>query len=271
MWDGWGTALKPAHEPIVLARKPLVGTVAENVLKWGVGGLNIDATRIGTEERPKMIRTEHVNDAMGWRHAGATNSGETNLGRWPANVVLDEAAGAMLDAQSGQTKDAVVVRENIKPNYDASSYEFPPMGGPNVGYGGSGGASRFFYCAKASTSEREYGLNGDGGTLTNHLDGVGGTTGGASRQNLHPTVKPVELMRWLVRLVTPPGGLVLDPFTGSGSTVVACKAEGFRFLGVEQDEEFVVLARERIESWVEGLPVPVVVSEDQLTFEMGTT
>ena len=219
----------------------------------GVGGFNLAATRIGPEGGEE--HGGHVNE---WATKVVFGDGSPrphrfpplDKGRWPANVVLDEAAGAMLDAQSGQTQSPDYVSSGVSGVYETYGRRDGLPRRPN--YGDMGGASRFFYCPKASTSEREYGLNGETGTITNHLDGVGGTTGGASRQNLHPTVKPVELMRWLVRLVTPPGGLVLDPFTGSGSTGVACKAEGFRFLGVEQDEAFVVLARERIETWVEG-------------------
>ena len=199
-WEGWGTALKPAYEPIVLARKPLSGTVAQTVLEHGTGALNIDAARVGADGGGGNGLGSHF-DRLGdtepkVRHGEASEE----TGRWPANVILDPDAGAMLDEQVG----------------------------------GKQGPSRFFYSAKASKAEREAGLE---------------PTDDGSRANKHPTVKPIALMRWLVRLVTPPGGTVLDPFTGSGSTGVACVAEGFDFIGIEQDLESLRTARARIDYW----------------------
>ena len=187
-WQGWGTALKPAHEPIVVARKPLQGTVADNVTTWGVGGINVDGCRV-----------------------------EGDVGRWPANVILDEEAAQMLDEQSG-------------------------------------GASRFFYVAKASKAEREAGL--EGMPLVRESDrirddGVGGDNPrnrtNNPRINHHPTVKPIALMRYLVRLVTPRGGVVLDPFMGSGTTGCAAMLEAMSFVGIELNQEYVEIARKRIE------------------------
>lgn len=202
-WNGWGTALKPAYEPIILARKPLEGTVASNILKYKTGGLNIDKCRIEID-----------------------STSETTLGRWPANLILNEEAGALLDAQSGISK---------------STQGKPRKGAPGTGYGMThtgaeysdmGGASRFFYCSKASKKEREAGLS-----LVKDVE----------RKNTHPTVKPISLMRWLVRLITPPEGTVLDPFAGSGSTGCAAVIEGFNFVGCELEEEYATIATKRIE------------------------
>jgi len=215
-WQGWGTALKPAHEPIVMARKPLLGTVAENVLAHGTGALNIDEARIGNEG----VTRKAGKQKFGW---DGSNTGQTvdvepmNAGRWPANLIHDGSQEA--------TKNM-------------------------------GDAARYFYCAKASKRDRNEGLEElpllTGGQATNREDGFAGVnnpragrTGG--NRNTHPTVKPTDLMRYLVRLVTPPGGTVLDPFTGSGSTGKAAALEGFAFVGIEKEAEYVELARARIE------------------------
>ena len=193
-WAGWGTALKPALEPITVARKPLIGTVAANVLEHGTGALNVDGCRVGAEARPVMVRTETVVSAtaMSGQSTGATSSGElTTAGRWPANLIHD-----------GSEEPAALL----------------------------GTAARFFYCAKASRSDR-----GDG--------------------NNHPTVKPTDLMRYLCRLVTPPGGTVLDPFMGSGSTGKAAALEGFHFLGIEREAQYLDIARARIRAVVDAAPL----------------
>jgi len=196
-WQGWGTALKPAFEPIVVARKPLVGTVAANVLAHGTGALNVDATRVGLdgEKPPTGSGGPNTGASMeGGVMRGVGGNVTPASGRWPANVLLDGDAAAELDEQSGDT----------------------------------GGASRFFptfrYQAKAPTRERVK---------------VGGVA--------HPTVKPLALMRWLVRLVTPPGGLVLDPFAGSGTTVEAALLEGVQCIAVEREAEYLPLIADRIE------------------------
>lgn len=178
-WQGWGTALKPAWEPAVLARKPLDGTVAANVLAHGTGALNIDGCRIGTD-----VTVTVRNGASGihgrYGRDGRVFTRENPPGRWPANVVLDAEAATLVGEQS-----------------------------------------RFFYTAKASKSER-----GDG--------------------NTHPTVKPLALMRWIVRLVTPPGGIVLDPFAGSGTTALACREEGFSCILIEREQEYVDIIHKRL-------------------------
>ena len=208
-WEGWGTALKPAFEPIVVARKPLAGTVAGNVLAHGTGALNIDACRVSTEgervhaprsdpskRQSSSVRISPQDDVEAFRAAQAESVERTNtLGRWPANVILDDHAAAELDAQSGHQRDGVAVNRNRTEDNDRaeySAYQFGNARGGDRTYGGEGGASRFFYVAKADAGERVR-LNG----------------------TAHPTVKPLDLMRWLVRLVTPPGGTVLEPFAGS--------------------------------------------------------
>ena len=198
-WDGWGSSLKPAWEPIILAMKPLNGTFAENAHLHGVAGLNIDGSRIG--------------------------SGNAK-GRWPANVLLDEAAGRLLDAQSGVTKSgAMKHRVGPYPGENATTF-LRGHCGPHNQHGDSGGASRFFYCAKASERDR---------TCERRV------------KNSHPTVKPRSLMEYLCRLVTPPsGGLILDPFMGSGSTGIGALLTGNRFVGIEIEPESFETARQRI-------------------------
>ena len=219
-WEGYGTALKPGWEPIILARKPFTGTVAANVLEHGTGALNIDGCRVGE--------------------------------RWPANVVMDPEAGAMLDAQTGTLKSGAWDGKRTRPKTDGILGEFT-LTDEIPRAGDSGGASRFFYCAKAAKKEREAGLE----NFTPHTvdDGRAKAAdnayqrGATQRHNGHPTVKPIALMRWLVRLVTPPGGLVVDPFCGSGSTGCAAVAEGFDFLGIEREADFVALADARVRFW----------------------
>jgi site-specific DNA-methyltransferase (adenine-specific) len=190
-WEGWGTALKPALEPITVARKPLIGTVAENVLQHGTGAINVDGGRVGTEE---LANPSGISNAMGGVTIGKyqggnqdySGSGATNpLGRWPANFIHDG---------SEEATDLL------------------------------GASARFFYCAKASKADRG--------------------------ENHHPTVKPTDLMRYLCRLVTPPSGIVLDPFMGSGSTGKAAMLEGFAFVGIEREAEYIDIAKARIQSAV---------------------
>jgi len=220
-WAGWGTALKPAMEPITVARKPLVGTVAENVLAHGTGGLNVDGCRVSRD----------TDDVSGWSQTGSKDSKNRAMifrtyardaepdaeGRWPANLIHDgseEVTGLL------------------------------------------GDAARFFYCPKASKADRDEGCEGmeekenaskNYGTKAANLTRKdGGENVVLPRRNNHPTVKPTDLMRYLCRLVTPPGGIVLDPFTGSGSTGKAAVLEGFSFIGIEREAEYVEMARARI-------------------------
>jgi site-specific DNA-methyltransferase (adenine-specific) len=226
-WTGWGTALKPGYEPIVLARKPLAGTVAGNVLAHGTGALNIDACRIGTgddSEGPRGV------DATSARIDTATDltpapgpRGGSPAGRWPANVVLDELAARVVDQASGDRPAGgnLTGSEPSRPFQDV----YGDMDGRRVweSYADSGGASRFFYTAKAGRDERPV------------VDGVA-----------HPTVKPLDLMRWLIRLITPPGGTVLDPFAGSGTTAEAAVIEGFRCTTIEREATYLPLIVHRL-------------------------
>lgn len=227
--DGLGTALKPAHEPIALAWKPFKGTIGGNIAKWGTGALNIDACRI--------------------------DAPSAQLGRWPANVLLDEDAASLLDAQTGELVSGFMAAGTTR-----EGLGYPGGLGGTVlrdTKGDRGGASRFYYVAKPSRSERDMGCadlptktagectdrkEGSAG-LQNPRAGAGRTGGG---KNFHPTVKPVSLMRWLVRLVTPPDGIVLDPFLGSGTTAMACRYESRRFVGIEKEAEYLEIATRRI-------------------------
>jgi DNA modification methylase len=262
--EGLGTALKPAHEPIVLARKPLIGSVRSNVAKHGTGALNIDACRIesGPDHADKcasvvgLASNRNGNCYGEW--TGEREDSYSPLGRWPANVCLDEQAAMVLDEQSGELPAGVAVNRNREPGTMSSWYgKRASQTGEDVGYGDTGGASRFFYIAKPSREERDIGCYGlpsrSGGEATDRTDGSAelnnpragaGRTGGA--RNFHPTVKPIELMRWLVRLVTPPNGVVLDPFTGSGTTGMACRYELRRFIGVEREADYIAIAERRI-------------------------
>lgn len=249
-WEGWGTALKPAYEPIVMARKPLAGTVATNVAAWGTGGLNIDGCRIG--------ETIRINGAGSLGSAGIYGAMERNdsetiaAGRWPANVLLDKEAAALLDSMSGETSERPrILHRNGLRAMDGWGFGAESFGAVHAD---SGGASRYFYTAKTSRGEREFGL-GDFAPMrrtdadTRNSDAPGSNNPRLrtnERHNDHPTVKPVDLMRWLCRLVMPPGGIVLDPFLGSGSTGMAALDEGFQFLGIDKEEHYLEIARRRI-------------------------
>jgi site-specific DNA-methyltransferase (adenine-specific) len=228
-WQGWGTALKPAHEPIVVARKPLIGTVANNVLTYGTGALNIDGSRVGTEtivsrggRSGAVTGDERTGAALGMYGVHEPLNTE-HAGRWPANVI-----------------------------HDGSEEEW----------------SRFFYCAKASKSERNAGLEGlpeNLRILSNQAkaelkrgnddykedNGKLQMGGRIPQQNFHPTVKPLALMRYLIKLVTPPGGIVLDPFLGSGTTAVAATLEGFDWIGCEMTEDYWPIIEARVE-WAQN-------------------
>jgi site-specific DNA-methyltransferase (adenine-specific) len=259
-WEGWGTALKPAHEPIVLARKPLVGTVAENVLRFGVGGLNIDGCRVATDEKFVDLPNRAWVNADGLSYAESNHNHRdgsnavaveklNNLGRWPANLIhdgSDEVLELFPDSKGG----AYPAKRGQAVSTSFASGQETEGGYRQMGDGGS--AARFFYCAKASKKDRNEGLDGfpekrpDDRTQTGM--GTFDEKGVAKQANHHPTVKPTELMRYLCRLITPPNGVILDPFTGSGSTGKAAILEGFKFVGVEQSVEYVAIAEARIKS-----------------------
>ena len=256
-WQGWGTALKPAHEPIVLARKPFIGTVVNNVLTFGTGGINIDATRVGSDGGTfKASKPEGISNGIyGEGINGAVDIGELNKGRWPANFIhdgSDEVVELFPDnAGGGFGKRGAL-------NGGATSWGFKGEM-QEVGYGDSGSAARFFYCAKAGKRDRNEGLdieqfplknyttaNKMGGESDTMLTGSGNPRD-SRKQNHHPTVKPTDLMQYLCRLITPPSGTILDPFLGSGSTGKAAMYEGFKFVGIELTDEYLPIAKARIE------------------------
>jgi site-specific DNA-methyltransferase (adenine-specific) len=283
-WEGWGTALKPAFEPIVVARKPLIGTVAENVLTHGTGGLNIDGSRIGIQEGEKFsggVATTHSEDWGQLCHSNPewvakekerlkeTIRKTETLGRWPANLILDEYSAGLLDEQSGISVSKSGGTSGTHPSPMDWGKENSEI--PRGGFDDKGGASRFFYCAKASKGDRNEGLDGletkqtvGGGGLGNPVSGAYGSEK-APGKNFHPTVKPTELMRYLVKLVTPPGGTVLDPFTGSGSTGKAAILEGFRFIGCELTEDYIPIIEGRLKH-AELIKAELEAKEDEALF-----
>jgi len=243
-WHGWGTALKPAHEPIVVARKPLQGTVADNVTAWGVGALNIDGCRVGTHQTTTTIKdlSEAHGNQFGKSGIQYPKVGEklNPPGRWPANIILDEGAAQMLDEQSGVSKSGIRTptgKSILDPNTGWNDNSMTDI--TTRGFFDSGGASRFFYVAKASKAEREAGLDSPDG----------------ERANRHPTIKPIALMRYLVRMVTPRGGVVLDPFMGSGTTGCAAMLEGMNFIGIDITPEYKDIAERRIQYWASQNPM----------------
>ena len=228
-WAGWGTALKPTVEPIVMARKPLDGTVANNVLTWGVGGLNIDASRIGFGNEQINLDTVQRQGAENPIQYGGAKPGDVISmykagGRWPANVILDEEAATIVDEQSGFSKSSGIINRwtegaNVFGGGAGKPYESVQ------GVADSGGASRFFYVARASKSDRNEGVE----------------------SNPHPTVKPTSLMTYLIKLIAPAGSTILDPFTGSGSTGKAALLNGYKFIGIELTEEYLPIIKGRLD------------------------
>ncbi len=246
--------LKPAWEPIILARKP--GPMRE---------LGIEECRIGVRDESKMyVQPRPTTDKGGasWSKGEHVpfHYGDSG-GRWPANLVLDEDAAAMVDGQTAGLRGGVSVNRNRDAAADkpASVYGTFKCDTADVTYGDSGGASRFYYCAKASRSERNEGLEGMPERYTARDNGYSDKLSDTKlpRANHHPTVKPLALMRWLVRLVAREGDLVLDPFTGSGTTGVACAKEGRDFIGIERESEYVEIARRRIEAAAAQTRLPV--------------
>lgn len=259
--NGFGSALKPATEPITMARKPLDGTLEANYAEHGTGALNIDGCRVGTTRgvpasHSKSASSVGVIGISGKRLASELNP---NMGRWPANLIhdgSDEVVGlfpiTQTNAGQGQYGDFL----------EKSCYGDGWQRKVNQKFD-KGSAARFFYCSKASKRDRDEGLDGFEAKATafgnqaqaelkrgnlDHDDGNSGMNKVQMRQNIHPTVKPTDLMRYLCRLVTPPGGVVLDPFTGSGSTGKAAMLEGFSFIGCELSEEYAAIANARIEA-----------------------
>jgi DNA modification methylase len=258
-WQGWGTALKPAFEPIVVARKPIEGTVANNVLKWGTGGLNIDGSRITASDQEQLEKYWDRNQSDSQegtvKVAGQKDidlrSYKPTAGRWPANIILDPYTAELLDEQSGTLKPATSRTKAKSRGLFGAGLDETTI------YPDTGGASRFFYVAKASKRDRNEGLDELLETTAadmvdrepdsagmNSPRAVAGRTSGA--KNFHPTVKPTTLMEYLIKLVTPPGGVVLDPFTGSGSTGKAAILQGFDFIGIEMTEEYLPIIEGRL-------------------------
>ena len=280
-WQGWGTALKPAWEPVILARKPLIGTVAANILAHGVGGLNIDACRVPTTDvlrkgaggipcrhdeavpRSPNKRGSEKSALSRYPDNGGTNfamtpgpRGGDEMGRWPANLILQDTPAVLsvfpdAPGQQAQVSSGQSTRVNVYGQPSDTGKHYPPRSETDAS------AARFFhrfgpeeediaacrmlYCAKASRTDRDEGLNATGAHNKARV-----------RKNHHATVKPTPLMRHLVRLVTPPGGTVLDPFMGSGSTGKACMLEGAHFVGIEREAEYLSIAQGRIEHASQG-------------------
>jgi len=331
-WEGWGSALKPANEPIVLARKPLEKglSIAENILKWGVGGINIDATRIGFKDDADYKESTQKNQHADFGTKPITNNtvyGDYSMiqptnyapeGRFPANIIFTHHPececigtkkvksdghhswkipddGGLLKlglkqkedegnkyAENGQEEvenwdchkdcpirildeqSGTLNKQGISKTDNKSGWQNSYVGGDGVNaverklYLDTGGASRFFYVAKASKAERNKGLEGfdtkqtiGGGGTYNEEAGAKYGSIKAEGKNFHPTVKPIKLMQYLVKMITPPNGIVLDPFCGSGTTGLACKLDGFRFVGMEQDPEYSKIAESRINNYKE--------------------
>ena len=269
-WSGWGTALKPSIEPVVMARKPLSGTVAANVLEWGTGGINVDGCRVGTDWESDPNR-------RAWQGSKAPKTGPFNSGdksgeyqprpgwenapgRWPANIIHDGSPEVLAVFPQADGRNPQGVKVNTKTPTGSPIGKVTYGGGhtesQTVAYNDTGSAARFYYCTKASRAEREHGLDAlprgivdptraeDSAGRDNPRAGAGRS--GSGRANIHPTVKPVDLMRYLLRLVTPPGGLAIDPYAGSGTTGVAAVHEGFRFKGCELETPHALIAVTRI-------------------------
>lgn len=266
-WEGWGTGLKPAWEPIILARKPLEGTVTQNVLKYGTGAINIDESRIpfpdaddALEKGLARAKTPRADIRGGGFHTGTdwgvkrhiVASGMTSQGRFPANLIHDGSDEVLAEfAKAGTLKSGSnCIRQ--KEGFFGEHGGLGKKGDIQITYGDIGTAARFFYCAKASRAERDMGLDGVEGEqmdITRKEGNPGGDNprnrGVHKRTNNHPTVKPLALMRYLIKLITPPNGVILDPFMGSGSTLVAARQLGFSAIGIEIEERSCEIAVKR--------------------------
>ena len=263
-WQGFGTSLKPALEPVTVARKPLVGTVAENVLAHGTGALNIDGCRVefqGEDDKAAAKpggRTTAASGNLAGKSQGGAERTDFELvqgsGRWPSNLIHDGSEEVLaLFPDSNGSGPARTLNRSAKPDQQGWGMNTTGADAIELRDAGTGSAARFFYCAKASKADRDEGLEHppeqECGMMEddNYAIKTGsGKLRNTKRANIHPTVKPTALMRYLVRLVTPPGGTVLDPFSGSGSTGKAAMLEGFNFIGIEREAEYVAIAEARI-------------------------
>jgi site-specific DNA-methyltransferase (adenine-specific) len=255
-WSGWGTALKPAHEPIVMARKPIEGTVANNVLKHGVGGINIDGCRVesldsaSTSRTPALVADTSTGFGIGYKMGGNGSP----LGRFPANFIHDGSEEVLALFPHSTSNSGGKSGTNANPMSWSEQNKERDRGG----HDDSGSAARFFYCAKASKAERNAGLQDLPAQFAPTMNnGIGlkehDPETATPKQNFHPTVKPIALMRYLVRLVTPPNGTVLDPFAGSGTTLVAAILEGFSPVGMEMTADYLPIINGRV-AWALAQP-----------------
>lgn len=252
-WHGWNSGTKPMYEPILVAMKPLDGSFAHNAVRWGVAGYNVGGSRIGTERTATYGRRNGTGTSLEWSKYESPDGfqGETHEGRYPGNVAMDESVARVLDAQTGISKSSggVIKRAGAQIRQLEGRTDRPAVIPDGQGYTDSGGASRFFrviesdedetrflYAAKTSKRERQHGL-------------------GEGESNGHPTLKPIKVMRWLCRLTnTPTGGVVFDPFAGSGSTGVGALLEGREFIGIELNREYYDIAVKRLEQAVKDAP-----------------
>jgi site-specific DNA-methyltransferase (adenine-specific) len=257
-FEGFGTALKPAHEPIVMARKPFKGSVAKNVMKWNTGGINIDECRIPiqADEKIDIRRYDNYHDTFNAYEEGQSAEGKKysineahDLGRFPANIFFDEEAGILLDEQSGYTKTKS--DKNYKHNKTNSDSDIFKSRGTYTPREDEGGASRFFYCPKPSKKEKEEGLENLESKLLSRVN-KGGLENDPRwepklRKNTHSTVKPLKLIQYLIRLVTPIGGITIDPFFGSGTSGKSALKEDndYKFIGIEKEKEYFDISVER--------------------------
>ena len=232
-FDGYGTALKPAYEPIIMAIKPLDGTYAQNAEKWGLAGINIEACRIGADDTRSKSSLTALGQNSGWNsHNNREVIAGSACGRWPANILLDEEAAEMLDLQTQHVLPAggQSTRGSLKNSYNGGFKD--DSIGRKIGYDTDNekGASRFFYCAKASSSERNAGLD---------------------KPSVHPTVKPLALMQYLIKIIMPPNpeAFLLDPFAGSGTTIVAAKQLRHNAIGIELSPDYAEIAQKRLDAY----------------------
>ena len=270
-WAGWGTALKPSFEPIIVARKPFKGPLVDNVIKYGVGGINIDECRVGNEEMKAQVSGKTSRAFQSEATTTAGGKGIDHIGRFPANIILtyddtdfEEVCGGFPYTKN-ITKTHFAKNSNNNVNFNASKSV------NIIGYEDSGSASRYFYCAKASKKDRDEGLDNFNEEKVNdgrqkEIDNAF-QRGETLRKNTHPTVKPTELMQYLVRLVSPNGATILDPFNGSGSTGKAVmyenkeKNKNYKYIGIELTEEYLPISKARIE-YVSGIKIEAI---NQLT------